>query len=62
MSEHSRVVIGMDPHKRSVTVEVMEAEEHTLGHGRFGTDLAGFGQLVGFAGQWPDRAPRQETT
>jgi transposase len=55
MSEHSRVVIGMDPHKRSITVEVMQANEHIVGHGRFGTDVAGFAQLVGFASQWPDR-------
>lgn len=54
MGEHSRVVIGMDPHKRSVTVEVMEADETIVGHGRFGTDEAGFAQLVSFAGQWPD--------
>lgn len=55
MGEHSRVVIGMDPHKRSVTVEVMVADETIVGHGRFGTDVAGFAQLVGFAAQWPDR-------
>src|SRR5664280_3828974 len=55
MSEHSRVVIGMDPHKQSVTVEVMEADEQILGHGRFGTDVAGFAELVGFAARWPDR-------
>ena len=37
-----RVVIGMDPHKRSVTIEVMAADEEVLGGGRFGTDAAGF--------------------
>lgn len=26
------VVIGMDPHKRTVTIEVMDAQEHVLGH------------------------------
>jgi transposase len=55
MSEHSRVVIGMDPHKRSVTVEVMQADEHILGHGRFGTGVAGFAELAAFAGQWANR-------
>ena len=34
-----RVVIGMDPHKRSVTIEVMAADETVLGGGRFATDL-----------------------
>ena len=37
-----RVVVGMDPHKRSVTVEVMAADERVLGGGRFGTDAAGY--------------------
>ena len=55
MATQRRVVIGMDPHKRSVTVEVMEADETIVGHGRFGTDVAGFAQLVGFAAQWPQR-------
>lgn len=55
MGEQQRVVIGMDPHKRSVTVEVMEADEQVVGHGRFATDTAGFAELVDFAGQWPDR-------
>ena len=32
----ARVVIGMDPHKRSVTIEVMAADEAVLGGGRFG--------------------------
>lgn len=50
-----RVVIGMDPHKRSVTVEVMEADERVVGHGRFGTDAAGFSDLVGYAKAWPER-------
>ena len=48
MGVQQQVVIGMDPHKRSVTVEVMEADETIVGHGRFGTDVAGFAQLVGF--------------
>ena len=37
-----QVVIGMDPHKRSVTIEVMTADESVVGHGRFGTDVAGY--------------------
>ena len=32
----------MDPHKRSVTIEVMTADEDVLGGGRFGTDTAGY--------------------
>ena len=41
----SRVVIGMDPHKRSVTIEVMAADETVLGGGRFGTDIDGFAAM-----------------
>jgi hypothetical protein len=33
-----RVVIGLDPHKRSVTIEVMTSDEAVVGKGRFGTD------------------------
>lgn len=46
----------MDPHKRSVTVEVMEACETIVGHGRFGTDVARSGP-VGRLRQrgWPVR-------
>ena len=33
-----RVGVGMDPHKRSATIEVMTADETILGGGRFDTD------------------------
>ena len=50
-----RVVIGMDPHKRSVTIEVMTADESIVGGGRFGTDAEGYGRLLAYARQWPER-------
>jgi transposase len=43
-----RVVIGMDPHKRSATIEVMSGDETVLGGGRFATDEAGFAAMVGY--------------
>lgn len=49
------VVIGMDPHKRTVTVEVMTPAEQIIGHERFTTDEAGFTALVEYANRWPDR-------
>ncbi len=56
MEESSqRVVIGMDPHKRSVTIEVMAADEKVLGGGRFGTDVAGYGSMLEYLKRWPDR-------
>jgi len=51
----ARVVIGMDPHKRSVTIEVMAADEDVLGGGRFGTDTAGFKAMLEYVTRWPDR-------
>ena len=53
--ESPRVVIGMDPHKRSVTIEVMTADESIVGGGRFPTDADGYGRLLGYARQWPER-------
>ena len=36
------VIIGMDPHKRSATIEVLDQRERLLGAGRFSTDTAGY--------------------
>ena len=55
MSSADRVVIGMDPHKRSVTIEVMAGDETVHGGGRFGTDRAGYQALMRYARRWPDR-------
>ncbi|RHW22397.1 IS110 family transposase, partial [Nocardioides immobilis] len=45
----------MDPHKRSVTIEVMDAEETVLDGGRFGTDEAGFTAMTDYVSRFPDR-------
>ncbi len=37
----SQVIIGMGPHGRSATVEVMTSDETVVGRGRYGTDAAG---------------------
>ena len=55
MAITQRVVIGMDPHKRSVTIEVMTADEQVLGGRRFGTDVDGFKAMTEYVKQWPDR-------
>jgi transposase len=49
------VVIGMDPHKRSVTIEVMTSDEQVLGGRRFGTDTAGYREMLDYVRQWPER-------
>jgi len=51
----SRVVIGMDPHKRSATIEAMDEDEAVLGKGRYGTDPEGFVAMLAAAARWPDR-------
>src|SRR5262245_25538409 len=53
--QQQRVVIGMDPHKRSVTIEVMTGEESILGGGRYGTDQAGFTAMRRYVSQFPGR-------
>src|SRR3954454_1073965 len=50
-----RVVIGMDPHKRSATIEVMIADEAIQGAGRFGTDRDGYATMLRYGRRWPDR-------
>jgi hypothetical protein len=47
MQTTGSVVIGMDPHKRSVTIEVMAGDETILGGGRFTTDVEGFREMRG---------------
>jgi hypothetical protein len=42
----SQVVIGMDPHKRSATIEVMAGDETVLGGGRYATDGAGYAAML----------------
>ena len=56
MSQASaQVVIGMDPHKRSVTIEVMSGDESVVGTGRFGTDRDGLAALLRYVAAWPHR-------
>ncbi|MGN6605771.1 MAG: IS110 family transposase, partial [Jatrophihabitans sp.] len=49
------VVIGMDPHKRSATVEVMTGDETVVDGGRFATDAAGYREMRAFAKRFPQR-------
>lgn len=50
-----RVVIGMDPHKRSATIEVLDEREHVLMVRRYGTDKAGYAQMLQAGRAFPDR-------
>ena len=40
-----RVVIGMDPHKASATIEVLDERERVLHAGQYGTDRDGYRQI-----------------
>jgi transposase len=51
----SAVVIGMDPHKRSATIEVMTADEAVLGGGRYGTGAPGYRAMRRAVRRWPER-------
>jgi transposase len=55
VSSAEPVVVGMDPHKRSVTIEVMDGDEYVLGGGRFGTDATGYRSMLHSVRAWPNR-------
>ncbi|MGB8379929.1 MAG: hypothetical protein WCG47_01555 [Dermatophilaceae bacterium] len=45
----------MDPHKRSVTIEVMTGEYRVVGGGRFATDGEGYAAMLRCVRAWPQR-------
>jgi transposase len=49
------VIIGMDPHKRSATIEVMAPDEGVLDGGRFATDAEGYRAMPASAKRFPER-------
>jgi transposase len=50
-----KVFIGVDPHKLSVTIEVVDVHETVLATGRFGTDNAGYTSMLKHVAAWPER-------
>ena len=49
------VIIGVDPHKLSATIEVVDHHEKLLGSGRFTTDRTGYLAMRTYAKAWPER-------
>ncbi len=49
------VIIGMDPHKRSATIEVVGERAVVQARGRYGTDKAGYAAMLGAGGKFADR-------
>ena len=50
-----QIIIGVDPHKLSATIEVVDKHEKRLGSGRFTTDQAGYAAMRTYAKSWPKR-------
>lgn len=49
------VIIGMDPHKRSATIEVVDERGRVLAVGRFGTDKASYADMLAAGREYADR-------
>jgi transposase len=50
----SCVIVGVDPHKRSVTIEAIDEQEKKLATGRFGTHTRDYKAMLGYVcRQWP---------
>ncbi|MFD6358197.1 IS110 family RNA-guided transposase [Nocardia tengchongensis] len=50
------VIIGMDPHKRSATIEVIDPTGRVLLTGRYSTDKVGYSEMLTATQQFKDRA------
>ena len=48
-------IVGMDPHKSSATIEVVDERARVLGKGRYGTDKVGYGEMLAAGREFPDR-------
>jgi transposase len=55
MQHMEQIIIGVDPHKLSATIEVVDKHEQRLGSGRFTTDRAGYAAMRTYAKAWPER-------
>jgi hypothetical protein len=51
----SRVIVGVDPHTRSVTIEAIDDQATKVATGRFGTATRDYKAMLGYVRhQWPD--------
>jgi transposase len=51
----SRVVIGMDPHKPSATIEIINDREKVLARGPYATDTDGYQEMLAAGRRFADR-------
>lgn len=47
----SRVIVGVDPHKKSVTIEVIDEQGMKLATGTFGTATRDYKAMLGYVRQ-----------
>ena len=45
----AEVIIGVDPHKLSATIEIVDRQERLVATGRFGTDQRGYTAMRSYA-------------
>ncbi len=55
MQHMEQIIIGVDPHKLSATIEVVDRHEQRLGSGRFTTDRSGYMAMRTYTKAWPER-------
>ena len=59
----AELIIGVDPHKRSTTIEVIDAGEKVLARARFGTDSDGYKAMLAAGRHYrPDEHRRRVVT
>jgi hypothetical protein len=51
----AQVIIGVDPHKRSATIEIINDREQVVGGGRFATDRDGYKAMLAAGRKHADR-------
>lgn len=56
----ARVIIGMDPHKRSATIEIINERETVLAQGRFDTSRDGYRAMLALCRKHKDRVWARE--
>lgn len=54
------VIIGIDPHKRSATIEVINERGATIETGKFGTDQLGYAEMLAAGRRFTERIWAEE--
>ena len=49
------VIVGMDPHNRSATIEVVDERGQIMVQGRYGTDNTGYAEMLQAGRRFPER-------